>query len=556
VQIFGCGEEKETMLRITTKINPEEATLKLEGKLTGPWVVELENCWHQITSEASNLKIVVDLTSIDFIDSTGKELLARMYRQGSRFLAKGCLTRSIIDEITCKSAGDTKQASQDHKRRKLLSLLFCTASFLMINGATWAEQRPSLRLTLQEAVHTALAQNPQVQLANLTLAQSHRDRDIALSFLLPQAGIETFDSARRYNREALFGQPIQGFSKEAGPYQFFQATTGFSMPIFDLSLWRRWQASKEAIRAGETHELSVREQTLLLVVSQYLSGLRAAANVKAAQSRVGLAQALFDQASDLQKAGVGTGLDTLRANVQLQNEKQRLIVAEAQQQTALFGLARLLNLDPEQNIEQSDEVRFFETEDFPAQPTLEMAFSSRPELQTLRAREMIIQYQKRTASAASLPTISATGSWGYQGLSVASSIPTYQYQVTLDLPLFTGGRIRAEKAKADLEFKKVEQERLDLRSQVALQVKTAMTQLNSSRHEVEVANMAMKLAEEEVVQSRDRFQAGVANNIEVVSAQDALARASDNQISALYRYNQARADLAHATGQMERLYTK
>ena len=71
-----------------------------------------------------------------------------------------------------------------------------------------------------------------------------------------------------------------------------------------------------------------------------------------------------------------------------------------------------------------------------------------------------------------------------------------------------------------------------------------------------MANQGIDLARQEVDQARDRFQAGVANNIEVISAQDALARANDNQIAALYRYNQARADLAHAAGQMEALYAK
>jgi len=73
---------------------------------------------------------------------------------------------------------------------------------------------------------------------------------------------------------------------------------------------------------------------------------------------------------------------------------------------------------------------------------------------------------------------------------------------------------------------------------------------------VDVANQAVGLAHEEVTQARDRFQAGVANNIEVITAQDALARANDNQIVALYRYNQSRADLARATGQMEAVYAK
>jgi outer membrane protein TolC len=73
---------------------------------------------------------------------------------------------------------------------------------------------------------------------------------------------------------------------------------------------------------------------------------------------------------------------------------------------------------------------------------------------------------------------------------------------------------------------------------------------------VNVANLGVDLAKQEVGQARDRFQAGVANNIEVITAQDELARASDNQIAALYRYNQSRADLAHSVGQMEAVYAK
>ena len=100
------------------------------------------------------------------------------------------------------------------------------------------------------------------------------------------------------------------------------------------------------------------------------------------------------------------------------------------------------------------------------------------------------------------------------------------------------------------------QEREDLRNRVGLEVKTAIAQLDSARHEVDVANLAVKLAREEVTQARDRFQAGVANNIEVITAQDELSRANDNQIGAHYRYNQARADLAHATGQVVELYAR
>ena len=124
------------------------------------------------------------------------------------------------------------------------------------------------------------------------------------------------------------------------------------------------------------------------------------------------------------------------------------------------------------------------------------------------------------------------------------------------MPLFTGGRIQAERARAGIQIRAVQQQEQDIRNRVALEVKTALAQLASARSEVDVANLGVDLARQEVDQARDRFQAGVANNVEVVQAQDELSRANDNQIGALYRYNQARADLAHSTGQMEALYAK
>jgi outer membrane protein TolC len=128
--------------------------------------------------------------------------------------------------------------------------------------------------------------------------------------------------------------------------------------------------------------------------------------------------------------------------------------------------------------------------------------------------------------------------------------------VVFDVPIFTGGRIHADDAIDDLELKKIAQRREDLQNQIAVDVKTAAAELASARSEVDVANQGVSLAQQEVQQARDRFTAGVANNIEVIQAQDALARASDNQIAALYSYNEARADLARATGQMESLYAK
>lgn len=116
--------------------------------------------------------------------------------------------------------------------------------------------------------------------------------------------------------------------------------------------------------------------------------------------------------------------------------------------------------------------------------------------------------------------------------------------------------MEGERSKAEIAIRQLRQQEQEVRSRIALEVKTALAQVQSSHSEVDVARLGVELARQEVTQARDRFQAGVANNIEIVTAQDELARANDNQIGALYRYNQSRADLARSVGQMEALYAK
>jgi outer membrane protein TolC len=546
------------MLRVTTKVEEEQGrvTLKLEGKLAGPWVDEFERCWCSTLEKSKN--VLVELAGVTFIDSKGKCLLAKIHGQGAKLIGAGLMTKSIIEEISGCDGEQKRNANGSHgpKHTILRTLILLVVPIFFCFGGARAQESNPLKLTLREAVQLALKQNPQVQIADLNLAQSVQDRNIARAGLLPQVDIEALDRAMRYNIYALFGSKFPGIPEHGGPFQFFQGGPNFSMPVFDLTLWRRWQSAHQGIRASEAQETTVREQTVLLVVSQYLGGLRAGAAVVAARSRVDLAQALYDQAFDLQKNGVGTGLDTLRANVELQNEKQRLIEAQTQEEVALYGLARLLNLDPHQRVELADQPSFFQTPEFEASQSLEQAFITRPEMKALEARERIAILGKKTASESRLPSVEFSGDWAYQGLSLPRAIPTYIFQVSLDVPLFTSGRVHAQIARSDLELKKVARERADLRDQIALEVKTGIAQLQSARHEVDVANLGVKLAQEEVSQARDRFQAGVANNIEVITAQDALARANDNQIVALYGYNQSRADLAHAIGQTEGLYAK
>jgi anti-anti-sigma regulatory factor len=86
------------MLKVTTTDRDETITLKLEGKLAGPWVQEVTQVWTNAT-QSERCIYVIDLHSVTFIDNSGKALLAAMSRGGARLVASDCLTRNIVDEI-------------------------------------------------------------------------------------------------------------------------------------------------------------------------------------------------------------------------------------------------------------------------------------------------------------------------------------------------------------------------------------------------------------------------------------------------------------------------
>lgn len=102
------------MLRITVDDVPREVAFKLEGKLLGPWLRELEECWRRTLACEDKAVLRVDLTGLTFVDEAGKACLATMHRQGADFVANDCLTKAIVAEIrnSASMQSDSGSASQ------------------------------------------------------------------------------------------------------------------------------------------------------------------------------------------------------------------------------------------------------------------------------------------------------------------------------------------------------------------------------------------------------------------------------------------------------------
>jgi outer membrane protein len=446
------------------------------------------------------------------------------------------------------------------QRAFILFFVFLTAS---LPSGTPAQQPPAqqtpassaavVHLTLRESVQLALKQNPQRIIAQILVQESERNSQIARSALLPQAKVAAAGSINQYNVQSIERAPAR---EGLGPFQVIEAGPTFSQTLLDFQKIRAYQIGREGTHQARADEQTTREIVVNAVVDQYLLILRALATRDAASSRVALAQRLYEQAGELQKTGIGLNIDTVRANVELQNERQNLIDAETLTHTTKYGLAALLDLPRDQDLEVADHLDFYDLPALDRQLLLNQALVARPEIRSLNSQQRIARLTTDAAGEQRLPTLDFSGFWFYQGSRFNNGIPAYTYALSLEFPLFTGGRIRAEEARAKLEEQHVAEIRRQLEAQIVDEVKSALDQLTAARNSVDVANLGLQLAQEEVAQAQRRFAAGVTTNVEVITAQDALARASDNQIGALYQFNLSRASLARATGEIETMYTK
>ena len=449
---------------------------------------------------------------------------------------------------------------ENNGRQRYTSLKIAAGLLLLIFGAqsevAMAQNAPaaSQELTLTGAVDLALKQNLDVQIANIETATRQQDHVIARSNLLPHVGFDASDAITRYNTKAQLGVQPSIIPHEVGPYQAIHVGPVFSTPIFDLTLIRQYQESGHRLLATRADEQTVREETVLLAVSEYMAHLRALASITAAQSRVELADRLAHQAEDLLTDGVASKIDVSRAQVRLREERQRLIDAQTDAETTLFALKRILNLPDTQQIEFADKQDFFSTPSLDLSDPLSTALKQRPELHSLAESVKAAELAHKAAVAESLPKLAFEGTWNEQGQTFSAASPGYQYRFGVEFPIFTGGRLSAERKRTELVEQQTQKQLFQERNRVTEQVRDGQVELRAALDQVGLGRQQVQLANEEVSLSQGRFQSGVTDNIEVTAAQDSLARANDTEIGALFRYNIARVQLARALGSAEQTY--
>ncbi len=413
----------------------------------------------------------------------------------------------------------------------------------------------TLRLSLKRAVEIAVTPegSPRVALAEESIKQAEAKQAESRAALLPDFESSINDHRQTVNLQAFglqFDIPFTGFAFPSivGPFNIFDARATASQSVFDFSLLRRYQASRVSAAAVKSDFDATRNQVTDQVAHAYVVALRTSAAVETEQADVDLSEALLKLAQQQKEAGTGTGIEVTRAQVQLANDRQRLLAAENDRHRAVLNLLKAMGLKLDVNVELTDKLSFHAADVGTLEDALAAARKMRAELKAQKERTESARLSYGAVKAERLPSVGASADYGTIGTSVPNSQATYTYGVSVKVPLYDGGRRDARRSESLSQYRQERIRTHDLEDQVDLEVRLAYDTIQSAAAQVQAAQEGLQLADNEVAQARRRYQAGVSNSIEVTDAQTRLVRARDNHIAALYIYNVARIDLATATG--------
>jgi outer membrane protein TolC len=411
-----------------------------------------------------------------------------------------------------------------------------------------------MTISLPDAINRGLKQNLGALLSSADIRSAHGQRWEQLSALLPHVTASPYVADSQINLTELgitFNGPGFSLPTSVGPFSYFDARINMSQSLFDWKAINNERAARQNLKAAEYSYKDARDLVVLAVGYTYLQAIADEARIVTAEAQVNTAQALYDQASDRVKAGTSPAIDALRAKVELQTRQQQLIQARNNFAIQKLTVARVIGLAPGQEFDLTDKSPYQPFEGVTVEDSLKHAYTSRSDYQAALADTRAAELARKAAAAGYLPSLSFDGNYGVGGSHPSTSTQVFDLRGTLAIPIFQGGSVHGDVLQADAKLEQA-RERLDnIRAQIDADVRTALFNLQSSAEQVAVARSNISLAEETLVQSRDRFTAGVTDTVEVVQSQEAVASAHEQFISSLYNYNFSKISLARAVGLAE-----
>ena len=408
-----------------------------------------------------------------------------------------------------------------------------------------------IALSISDALNRALEHNLGLLLAGTGVDRARGARWRALSDLLPNVSGRITETRQQLNL-AAYGFPLPaGIPEVVGPFNLFDARVFLSQSVLDFKALNDARAEAHNVAAAQYDYKEARDLVVLVTVDAYAQALAASARVEVTRAQIDTSQALQTQAADLKQAGLVAGIEVLRAQVQLDTDRQRVTSAQAGFEKAKLQLARLIGLPVGQPFTLTDQISNAQVPEMTLEQALDRAYRTRADYQAALERVSASEAARQAAVGERMPAVRVSANYGDLGHSISEGHSTFAVAGSLEVPIFQGSRSRGRLLEADADLRTRRADAEDLKASIYYDVKAALLDLQAGNEQQQVATRARDLAANQLTQARDRFAAGVAGNIEVIQAQTSVALANDQLITAIYTTNLAKGALVRAVGVAE-----
>lgn len=413
-----------------------------------------------------------------------------------------------------------------------------------MKGVLWLLAAPVMAqvMTLEQAVEKAASASPVVQQARVRALEQESLALVQRAGLGPQVSVNLGQTYQTSNLQGI-GLAFPGMSSRIGPYRVMDARPRLTQTVLDLSLLSRYRAERERAGALRDEAASVAERTRLAVVDLYLNALLAETRARASAARVETAEAVLRQAEDAERAGTGNKLDVARAAQRLETERVTLIGLKRDKAAVLTMLKRTIGLEQGEPLEVTPVAAAGAVA-----MNLESALKTRPEMRALEARGRVLKLELQAAGRERWPKVTAFGDYGVLGQDPANAVSTYAVGVSVAVPVWTSGRIENTVKAARQRLEQWEKEKRGLALQVEQELAQAVLEREAAQAAQAAAAKAAAAAREALDLARLRQGAGLATNLDVVTAQGELAQTEEAELRARYEGQAAAARLAAASG--------
>jgi len=425
----------------------------------------------------------------------------------------------------------------------------------------------TLKLSLDEAIARGLKNNLGLKEAQAGEKVFHGEKNEALQEFLPTVILTGNTGVYQHNLAAQgFGPGVIGEFSSLFPGgkiphislitkdDLTQGQIQVTQTIFSGPVFAGYKAAGAAERSAHFAMMSARGEVVQQVASAYLHAIAAASEVDNAKALEAEDQIQLNHAHDAHVAGTAANLDELRARVQLQSQQQSRILAENSLAKDLILLKREIGVAPGQPIALTDPAPYSELAEQTPEEVRAIAYRSRQDYQNLQ--NQAVEYKAIHAAYRSyrLPSLSFGGYYGTDTVTGALTHSVFLAQGTLNIPIFREAKLRGDIDAAQAQMDAVNNQLADLRSHIDQQVRAALLDVSAAQQLVQVSRSNLDLATRELSDETDRVNAGVDDNLPLVTAQATLASAQTNLVESLYQFNLTKLALARAAGVLELQY--